>query len=276
VPAAIGETEHLETLRVTRLADRTVVELNRPAVRNAINQRMVDELHTVCAELEVVPRILILTGGGGSGDGDGGGGVSGGSGSDGADGGDFASGADIAELLERTGADAFKGINTMLFIRIAELPMPVIAALDGYALGGGAELAYAADFRIGTPSVKIGNPETGLGIVAPAGALWRLRELVSEPLAKEILLAGRILDADAALAAHLITRVVESSELMSAANELADQIASKSVAATIATKALLRVDRGAHPRVDLEAQGRLFDSAEKRARMTAFLERRST
>ena len=90
------------------------------------------------------PRILIITGADGY----------------------FASGADIAELRERTAADARKGINTTLFIRIAELPMPVIAALDGYALGGGAELAYAADFRIGTPRLKIGNPETGLGIMA--------------------------------------------------------------------------------------------------------------
>ena len=98
---------------------------------------MVNELHSVCAELEVSPRILILIGGDGY----------------------FASGADIAELRERTAADARKGINTGLFIRIADLPMPVIAALDGYALGGGAELAYAADFRIGTPRLKVGNPE---------------------------------------------------------------------------------------------------------------------
>jgi enoyl-CoA hydratase len=253
VPAKLGETETLRTIRVTRAVDRVVVELNRPEVRNAINQEMVDELHGVCAELEVAPRILILTGADGV----------------------FASGADIAELRERGSADALKGINTMLFIRIADLPMPVIAAIDGYALGGGAELAYAADFRIGTPRVKLGNPETGLGIVAPAGALWRLRDLVGEPLAKEILLAGRILNADEALAAHLLTHVSTPSELLVAAHALADEIASKSVAATIQTKAIMRVDRGQHPRIDLEAQAVLFDSPEKHARMTAFLERRS-
>jgi enoyl-CoA hydratase len=253
VPGLLGETEELETIRVTRRADRVIVQLNRPAVRNAINQRMVDELHGVCAELEVSPRILILIGGDGI----------------------FASGADIAELRARTGDDALKGINTMLFIRIADLPMPVIAALDGYALGGGAELAYAADFRIGTPRVKLGNPETGLGIVAPAGALWRLRELVGEPLAKEVLLAGRILNADDAFAARLVTRIVEPAELLTAANTLADEIAAKSRAATIQTKALMRVDRGQHPRADLEAQAVLFDSEEKLQRMTDFLERRA-
>ncbi|HEY4152020.1 MAG TPA: enoyl-CoA hydratase/isomerase family protein [Pseudolysinimonas sp.] len=240
------------TMVVTRSDDRVVVQLNRPEVRNAINQQMVDELHGVCAQLEVEPRILIITGAAGV----------------------FASGADIAELRERTSDDALKGINTMLFIRVSELPMPVIAAVDGYALGGGAELAYAADFRIGTPRTKIGNPETGLGIVAPAGALWRLPQLVGEALAKEVLLAGRILSADEALAARLLTRVVEPDELMDAAHALADEIAAKSVAATIQTKALMRGDRGPHPEADLAAQAVLFDSDEKRARMTAFLERK--
>jgi enoyl-CoA hydratase len=252
VPAPIGETELLSTILVTRLADRVVVRLNRPEVRNAINQVMVDELHGVCAELEVSPRILILIGGDGY----------------------FASGADIAELRERTAADALKGINTRLFIRIADLPMPVIAALDGYALGGGAELAYAADFRIGTPRVKIGNPETGLGIVAPAGALWRLRELVGEPLAKEILLAGRILTADEALAAHLITRTSEPDALLASAHALADEIASKDPQATRYAKSILRTSRGDHPRIDLEAQAVLFESPEKHRRMTEFLDRR--
>jgi len=243
-----------QTIEVTRSADRVVVRLNRPAARNAITQQMVDELHRVCAELEVEPRILIITG------------------SDGV----FASGADIAELRERTSVDARKGINTMLFLRIADLAMPVIAAIDGHALGAGAELAYAADFRIGTPRTRIGNPETGLGIIAAAGALWRLPELVGEPLAKQMLLAGRILGAEDALAARLLTRVVEPEELLAASHALADEIAAKSVAATIQTKALLRGDRGRHPQADLEAQAALFDSDEKRDRMTAFLQRKKT
>jgi enoyl-CoA hydratase/carnithine racemase len=240
------------TIEVTRADDRVVVQLRRPEVRNAINQQMVDELHQLCAELEVDPRILIITG------------------SDGV----FASGADIAELRERTSADALAGINTMLFIRVHELPMPVIAAIDGYALGGGAELAYAADFRIGTPRTRIGNPETGLGIVAPAGALWRLPQLVGEPLAKEVLLAGRILGAEEALAARLLTRVVAPDQLMDAAHALADEIAATSVEATIQTTRLVRIDRGRHPEDDLAAQAVLFDSDEKRRRMTEFLDRR--
>lgn len=250
--APVPEATGFETIRVSRASARTVVQLDRPAVRNAIDQRMVDELHAVCAELEETPRILILTGADGV----------------------FASGADIAQLRERTSADALAGINTSLFIRIAELPMPVIAAIDGYALGGGAELAYAADFRIGTTRTRIGNPETGLGIIAAAGALWRLRELVGEPLAKEILLAGRILNAEEALAARLITRVCEPDDLLAEAGALADRIAAQDPAATRATKAVLAAERSAHPGADLRAQAVLFDSEEKRARMTAFLERR--
>lgn len=251
---AMAKSSAPETLIVTRSADRVVVELHRPEVRNAINQQMVDELHLVCAELEVDPRILILTG------------------ADGA----FASGADIGELRERTSADAAAGINTMLFIRVSELPMPVIAAIDGYALGAGAELAYAADFRIGTHRTTFGNPETGLGIIAAAGALWRLPQLIGEPLAKEVLLAGRILSAEEAAAAGLLTSIVEPGELLAAAHALADQLAAKSVAATIQTKALLREDRGRHPHADLEAQAVLFDSDDKRRRMTDFLDRKKT
>ena len=142
-----------EALRIERRDDRVVATLDRPEVRNAIDQTMVDELHALCAELEDRPRTLILIGAGGV----------------------FASGADIAELRDRRADDARRGINTRAFQRIRALPMPVIAALDGWALGGGAELAYAADLRIGTPRLKIGNPETGLGIIAAAGATWRLR-----------------------------------------------------------------------------------------------------
>lgn len=233
-------------------ADRIQVSLNRPAVKNAIDQQMVDELHALCAELERNPRILILTGSNGV----------------------FASGADIAELRERRREDALAGINSALFVRIAKLPLPVIAAIDGWALGGGAELAYAADFRIGSTTMRIGNPETSLGIVAAAGASWRLAELVGEPLAKEILLAGRILNADEALAVRLVTEVHEPDALLAAAHELADRIAVQDPLALRFTKELMHAPRAAHPEVDNAAQAVLFESEQKFARMTAFLERR--
>ncbi|MGO4300899.1 enoyl-CoA hydratase/isomerase family protein [Leifsonia sp. RAF41] len=240
------------SLLVDEHDDRVAVTLNRPARRNAIDQGMVDELHVVCARLEVAPRILILTGAGGV----------------------FASGADIAELRERTGADAERGINDTIFSRIAALPMPVIAALDGYALGGGAELAYAADLRLGTPRLRIGNPETGLGIIAAAGALWRLPQLVGLPLATELVLTGRILNGEEALAAGLVSDLFEPRELLAGAHALADRIAANDPLATQLTKRVLRAPLSEHPAAERESQAQLFESPEKRRRMTEFLERR--
>lgn len=232
--------------------DRLHIRLNRPDSRNAINQQMVDELHAVCTSLEQTPRVLILSGANGI----------------------FASGADIAELRERGRDDALAGINSGLCVRIAALPLPVIAAIDGWALGGGAELAYAADFRIASTTARIGNPEASLGIVAAAGATWRLVELVGEPTAKEMLLAGRILTADEALSVRLVTEVHEPDALIAAASALADRITVNDGAALRYTKQLIHAPREAHPVADNEAQAVLFESEQKFARMTAFLERK--
>ncbi|MEO8221222.1 MAG: enoyl-CoA hydratase/isomerase family protein [Specibacter sp.] len=248
------------TLLVTEAADRIAVQLNRPALRNAIDAAMVAELHAVCAHLEAAPKVLILSG------------VTADE-SAGAKG-IFASGADIAELRERRRSDALAGINSGLFDRIASLPMPVIAALDGFALGGGAELAYAADFRIGTRALRMGQPETSLGIMAAAGATWRLKELVGEPVAKEMLLAGRILTGDGCLAVGLITELVESAELAASAHALADRICAQDPLAVQTTKRVFHEPREAHPEVDNRAQAELFESPAKFERMQAFLDRK--
>jgi enoyl-CoA hydratase len=189
-------------------------------------------------------------------------------------GGVFASGADIAQLRERRAPDARRGINSEAFRRIRRLPMPVIAALDGYALGGGAELAYAADIRIATPRLQIGNPETGLGIIAAAGATWRLPQIVGEARAGELLLTGRILDADTALAWGLVSALHAPDELLDAADAIADRIAGNDPLATRHTKTALLAPTDAHPAIEAELQAELFESPEKERRMTAFLERR--
>src|SRR5699024_9242234 len=188
----------------------------------------------------------------------------------------FASGADIGELRNRRRESGLLGINAMLFHRLALLPLPVIAAIDGFALGGGAELAYAADFRIGTPHVKLGNPEPGLGIMAAAGGTWRLAELVGEPLAKEILLAGRVLSGEECHEVRLINDLVASEELMPRAHEWADRISRSDPFAVRVTKAVFRMPRESHPEVDTLAQALLFESEQKFERMDAFLARRSS
>lgn len=241
-------------LLVDRQADRVVATLNRPDKRNAIDQEMIDALHALCAELEADPRTLILTGSAGV----------------------FAAGADIAQLRDRRADDARAAINATAFIRINELPMPVIAAIEGYALGGGAELAYAADIRIASPTLKIGNPETGLGIIAAAGATWRLPEIVGSARASELLLTGRVLSADEALAWGLVSAIHPDAELLAAAHTIADRIAANDPLATQHTKRALRAPRHEHPDIERELQAELFESEEKMRRMTAFLERRSS
>jgi enoyl-CoA hydratase len=241
-----------DAVLVEELDDRVLLRLNRPEVRNAIDQQMVDELHRACSGLEADPKVAIIVG----------------------EGGGFAAGADIAQLRERRRDDALRGINSGIFDRIRRLPMPVIGLVDGYALGGGAELAYACDFRIGTPTTKIGNPEAGLGILAAAGAAWRLRELVGEPLAKELLLTGRILGADEALGVRLLNEVVPQDELLAAGHRWADRIAQQAPLAVRLTKSVFHAPREAHPFVDDLAQAVLFETTDKHDRMTAFLERR--
>jgi len=236
-------------LRVEESDDRVVVHLDRPEVRNAIDLTMVEELHAVCARLEETPKVALLIGSGGT----------------------FAAGADIAQLRERRREDALRGINSSVFDRVRRLPMPVIGLLDGFALGGGAELAYACDFRIGTPRLTMGNPEPGLGILAAAGATWRLAELVGEPVAKEVLLAGRMLKAADCLDLRLVSELVEPEDLLAAGHRLADRICRQAPLAVRLTKTVFHAPRAAHPFVDDLAQAVLFETAEKEERMTAFL-----
>lgn len=241
-----------ETLLVEEREDRVVVTLHRPEARNAISARMVAELHEVCGLLERDPRLLLLTGHGGV----------------------FAGGADIAELLRRGRDEALQGINSRLFERVRGLPMPTLAAVDGWALGGGAELAYACDLRIAGPDAVFGNPEPGLGILAAAGACRRLPELVGSSIAKQVLLAGRNLDADAALAAGLVVDVVPARQLLDEAHALLDRMARSSATALRLTKLVLDAP-GSHPVLDDLAQAVLFEGQDKKDRMTRFLEKRS-
>lgn len=239
-------------LRVQELDDRVVVTLDRPEVKNAIDAAMVASLHQVCAELERAPRPMVLTGGPEI----------------------FAAGADIGQLRERDRLDALAGINSGLFDRIARLPLPTVAAVAGAAIGGGAELAYACDFRIGTPRTRFGNPEGQLGILAAAGASWRLPELVGEPLAKELMLAGRTLDADEALGVRLLNEVVPPDQLLATADAWVDRILRNAPLALRLTKLALRAPREAHPVFDNVAQAILFETGDKADRMDAFLARR--
>lgn len=239
----------MNTLVVEELSDRVVVTLSREKQRNAIDAEMISELHQVCALIEKDPKALLLTGQGDH----------------------FAGGADINELRARTRDDALRGINRNLFDRIAALPLPTVAAIRGYTLGGGAELSYACDIRIASPTAVFGNPEPGLGIMAAAGASYRLPTLVGVSVAKQILLGGRTLDADTALRSGLVVDIVE--DPLAAAHSLLDRVAKQAPLALKLTKKILDAP-GSQPWADDIAQAVLFETEDKQRRMTAFLEKK--
>lgn len=240
------------TLKADEHGDRMVVILDRPAQRNAINAEMIAELHDVCDQLERSPKLLLLTGSGEH----------------------FAGGADITQLRERTRDDALAGINRNLFDRIGRLPLPTVAAVSGYALGGGAELAYACDIRIAASTAKFGNPEPGLGIMAAAGASYRLPSLVGASVAKQVLLGGRILDAMTALSVGLVAEVTDPGGHVNAAHRLLDRIARSAPLALRLTKTIVDATASHAFAVDL-AQAVLFETEDKHSRMTAFLEKKA-
>ncbi|OZD35776.1 MULTISPECIES: enoyl-CoA hydratase/isomerase family protein [Nocardiaceae] len=239
----------MNTLIVEESTDRVVVTLSREKQRNAIDSGMIGELHEVCALVEQDPKIVILTGAGEH----------------------FAGGADINQLRARTRDDALRGINRNLFDRIAALPLPTIAAVRGFALGGGAELSYACDIRIASSTAVFGNPEPGLGIMAAAGASYRLPTLVGVSVAKQVLLGGRTLDAEVALRCGLVLDVVD--EPLAAAHSLADRVSKQAPLALKLTKKILDAP-GSHPWADDIAQAVLFETEDKQRRMTAFLEKK--
>lgn len=241
-----------KTLLVEERDDRIVVSLNRPQVRNALSAEMISELHSACEIIEKSPRPLLLTGSEGT----------------------FAGGADIEELVARGRNEALEGINSRLFDRIARLVAPTVAAVDGLALGGGAELAYACDIRVATTRAVFGNPEPGLGIIAAAGACWRLAELVGKSVAKQVLLGGYSLSAHDALRLGLVSEVTAPEELLARAHGLIDGMLKWSPQALRLTKLVLDAP-GGHPAVDDLAQAVLFETEDKRQRMGAFLDRRT-
>lgn len=233
------------------------LEINRPEVRNAINLEMIHELSRALDELarndEV--RALVLSGAGGKA---------------------FVGGADIAELRERTHRESFFAFNATLFQKVEDFPRPTIAAIDGFALGGGLELALSCDLRVASRSAKVGLPEVGLGIYPAAGGTWRLPRLVGLGRARDLVFTGRILDAEEGFAIGLFERLCEPGEALKTAMEVASQIAKNApLAVQVAKVSLNALARGADPgSVERLGQALLFDSLEKRERMTAFLEKR--
>ena len=250
---------HAESLVLTEVQDGVAtLTLNRPDKLNALDQAMVDGLHAaldLCAADPQV-RALVLRGAGEKA---------------------FAAGADVAQLRDRRAADALQAINASLFDKLARFPTPTIAAVRGFALGGGCELAVACDLRVAGESARFGQPETGLGILAAAGATWRLPALIGLGRAREMLFTGRLVGAPEALSIGLVNRVVADADVLAAAQETARLIAANDPQATRLTKQALQMVEGNQEqlrRFVSAAQAICFDSPEKVRRMTVFLERK--
>jgi enoyl-CoA hydratase len=189
----------------------------------------------------------------------------------------FAAGADIAELRERTHRESLQAILSSVFRKIEDAPFPTIAAVVGYAIGGGCELCLSCDLRVVGESAKFGQPETALGIMPAAGATQRLPRLVGVGRAKEIIFTGEMVDARRALQIGLVNRVVPDDEVLAEAVRIARRILEQGRLAVRLAKAAINASRSAPLEVGLwlesVSQGILFDTEEKRRRMTEFLER---
>jgi enoyl-CoA hydratase/carnithine racemase len=241
------------SLLCERREDVLLVGFNRPAKRNALNRAMVEELDRVLSEARQAPCILVLHS---------------------TTPGMFMAGADIAELATRKADDALLGINAGLFERLEAHRWPTIAVVDGPALGGGCELALACDLRMASTRARFAQPELSLGILAGAGANWRLAQLAGVGLARRMLYTGEVLDAERALAAGLVDAVHEPQAVLEAALGMARTMAGRSWRALELTKLSLRLHRPDTTIFDVAAQALLFEGDEKRDRMQAFLERR--
>jgi enoyl-CoA hydratase len=213
-----------ELLLVERDGAVATLTLNRPAVLNALNAELLERLERAVAGLHGDPdlRAVILTGAGERA---------------------FAAGADIAELAALDGAPAGerKARTGQHLTRMLErLPVPVIAAVNGFALGGGCELALACDIRIAAENAKFGQPEVNLGVPPGYGGSQRTARLLGLGSALYLCLTGEIIDAAEALRIGLVQRVVPAGELLPEARRLAAVIASKAPLAVTATKRAVR------------------------------------
>jgi enoyl-CoA hydratase len=235
------------------------VTISRPEALNALNTRFFQEMDSLLSEMssrrEV--KVLIITGEGKA----------------------FAAGADIAEMVQKTQDEGreFSKQGQKTFRKLELLPQPVIAAVNGFALGGGCELALACDVRIASSKAKFGQPEVNLGVIPGYAGTQRLPRLVGLGNALILLMSGEMIGADEALRMGLVQKVVEPDQLLAAATELAKTIASKGPRAVQLVKKVARqgflMDFESGCALESETFGSLFGN-EAAEGMRAFLEKR--
>ena len=237
-----------------------IITINRPKALNALNSTVLEELDQTlnAVDLENI-RCLILTGAGEK---------------------SFVAGADIGEMstLTKAEGEAFGKKGNDVFRKLETFPIPVIAAVNGFALGGGCEISMSCDIRICSENAVFGQPEVGLGITPGFGGTQRLARLVGSGKAKEMIYGARNIKADEAYRIGLVNNVYPIEELMPAAKKLASTIARNApIAVRNCKRAInegLQVDMDQAIIIEEKLFGDCFESFDQREGMTAFLEKR--
>jgi enoyl-CoA hydratase len=238
-----------------------VVTINRPKALNALNSETLKDIETVIDELANDDAIfaVIVTGSGEKA---------------------FVAGADITEMKDLNVMEGrkFGILGNRVFRKLENLEKPVIAAVNGFALGGGCELSMACDIRIASTKAKFGQPEVGLGITPGFGGTQRLARIVGTGMAKEMIYTGKIINAEEAFRIGLVNKIVEPDKLMDEARSLANTIAMQAPIAVKLCKSA--INRGMQCDIDTaimyesEAFGECFSTEDQKEGMTAFTEKR--
>ncbi len=237
-----------------------IIIINRPESLNALNIETLGEIRDAVTALnnEEDIKVLIFTGAGKA----------------------FIAGADIKQMKDMNENDAreFCNLGQKIFDIIENLDKPMIAAVNGFALGGGCELAMACDIRIASEQAKFGQPEVNLGVIPGFGGTQRLSRLVGKGIAKELIFTGEIIDAPTALRIGLINKIVAPENLMNEAIVMAQKIASKGPAAIMIAKSVinrgLEVDQPKGLAIEREGFVQCVASGEAKEGMEAFVEKR--
>ncbi|MBR5182881.1 MAG: short-chain-enoyl-CoA hydratase [Bacteroidales bacterium] len=248
-------------LIIEKQEDICIVKINNPQAMNALNSTVLSELDCAFSQIESdqTIKVVILTGEGRA----------------------FVAGADISQMSTMSAAEgkAFGEQGAAVFRKIEQLKVPVIAAVNGFALGGGCELAMACDIRIASAKAKFGQPEVGLGITPGFSGTQRLPRLVGMGVAKELIYTADIIGADEEYRICLVNKVAEPEALMDQAIEMAKKIASKAPIAVRYSKEA--INRGCQVDIDtaiaIEANlfGLCFASEDQKEGMSSFLNKKA-
>lgn len=247
-------------LNINNIYNICTVAISAPASLNALNSKVLAELNTFLDSIDInATRVLIITGDGEK---------------------SFVAGADISEMssLNEQKGFAFGKCGADVFRKIETLPIPVIAAVNGFALGGGCELAMACDIRIASSNAKFGQPEVGLGIIPGFSGTCRLAKIVGMGIAKEMIYTGKAIRAEEALRIGLVNAVYPQEELMGQALAMAKKIAANAPIAVRYAKACINeeYDLPTEKAIAFENTmfGKCFATKDQKEGMDAFLNKR--